>query len=227
MRILLIEDEKALSAAIVKMLSAQHFTVDTSFTGPDGLDNALSGIYDAIILDVMLPGMDGFSILEKLRAEQIATPVLMLTARGELEDRLRGLRSGADYYLTKPFQMEEMIACLRVITRRKSESPVMRLTCGDAELIEEQAKLSHLENGKSIKLGAKEFLLMEVFFRNPAQILPKERLNERVWGYDSEAEYNNLEVYVSFLRKKLQFIGSRLKIKAARGIGYMLEDEKP
>ena len=227
MRILLVEDEKALSAAIVKMLTAEHFTVDASYTGPDGYDNALSGIYDAVILDVMLPGMDGFTILEKLRAKGIPTPVLMLTARGELEDRLRGLRGGADYYLAKPFQMEELIACIRVITRRKSETPVMRLTVGDAELIEEQAKLSHLENGKSVRLGAKEFQLLEVFFRNPGQILPKERLNERVWGYESEAEYNNLEVYVSFLRKKLAFIGSRLKIKASRGVGYALEDEKP
>ena len=149
----------------------------------------------------------------------------MLTARGDLDDRLRGLRAGADYYLPKPFQMAELIEILRVITRRKSEAPVMRLTFGDAELLPAEAKLVCEKTGQSVRLGAKEYQLMEVFFRNPAQILPKERLTERVWGYDSEAEYNNLEVYVSYLRKKLAFVGSGLKIRASRGIGYSLEEE--
>lgn len=127
MRVLLVEDEKSLSAAICQVLKREHFTVDAAYTGPDGLDNALSGIYDAIVLDVMLPGKDGFSILKELREGGIATPVMMLTARGDLEDRLRGLNGGADYYLPKPFQMAELMACLRTITRRRDTvfSPAM------------------------------------------------------------------------------------------------------
>ena len=225
MRILLVEDEKNLSAAVCRLLQQEHFVVDPVYTGPDGLDSALSGGYDAIILDVMLPGMDGFTILQKLRAEQIKTPVMMLTARGDLEDRIRGLESGADYYLPKPFQMAELIACLRVITRRGDGAPLMALEFGGVSLSAQEGKLLCQATGQSVKLGAKEYQLMEIFLRNPGQILPKETLIERVWGYESDAEYNNLEVYVSFLRKKLAFIGAKVKIKATRGLGYALEDE--
>jgi len=224
MRILLVEDEKNLSAAVCRLLQKERFVVDPVYNGPDGLDNALSGNYDAIILDVMLPGMDGFTILRKLRAEQIRTPVMMLTARGDLQDRVRGLESGADYYLPKPFQMEELIACLRAITRRGDGAPVMTLAYGGVSLSEKDARLVNDASGQGVKLGAKEYQLMELFLRNPGQILPKETLIERVWGYESDAEYNNLEVYVSFLRKKLSFIGATAKIKAARGLGYSLEE---
>ena len=223
MRILLVEDEKNLSAAVCRLLSEERFVVDPVYTGPEGLDCALSGGYDAIILDVMLPGMDGFAVLERLRAEGIRTPVMMLTARGDLQDRIRGLEGGADYYLPKPFQMGELIACLRAITRRGDGAPVMALSFGGVSLSEKDGKLQNDASGQSVKLGAKEYQLMELFLRNPAQILPKETLIERVWGYDSEAEYNNLEVYVSFLRKKLTFIGASVKIKATRGLGYSLE----
>lgn len=224
MRVLLVEDEKSLSAAICQVLKREHFTVDAAYTGPDGLDNALSGIYDAIVLDVMLPGKDGFSILKELREGGIATPVMMLTARGDLEDRLRGLNGGADYYLPKPFQMAELMACLRTITRRRDTVPVEEMVFGDAELLRREGKLLCRETGQSVKLGAKELQLLELLFRNPGQILSKETLIERVWGFESEAEYNNLEVYFSFIRKKLTFVGSRIKIKAARGLGYSLED---
>ena len=223
-RLLLVEDEKNLSAAICRMLQKERFVVDTAYTGPDGLDWALAGNYDAIILDVMLPGMDGFTILRRLRAEQVRTPVMMLTARGDLQDRVRGLEAGADYYLPKPFQMEELIACLRAITRRGDGVPVMALAFGGVSLSEKDAKLTNDANGQSVKLGAKEYQLMELFLRNPGQILPKETLIERVWGYESDAEYNNLEVYVSFLRKKLSFIGAQVKVRAARGLGYALEE---
>ena len=225
MRILLIEDEKNLSAAVCRLLQSERFVVDPVYTGPDGLDCALSGGYDAIILDVMLPGMDGFAILNRLRAEKVRTPVMMLTARGDLEDRVRGLEGGADYYLPKPFQMGELIACLRAITRRGDGAPVMALAYGGVSLSEKDARLQNDATGQSVKLGAKEYQLMELFLRNPAQILPKETLIERVWGYDSDAEYNNLEVYVSFLRKKLSFIGAGVKLKATRGLGYALEAE--
>ena len=225
MRILLVEDEKNLSAAICRLLEKERITVDPVYNGNDGLDWALSTGYDAIILDVMLPGMDGFAILEKLRGEGIRTPVMMLTARGDLQDRVRGLQGGADYYLPKPFQMEELIACLRAITRRGDGAPVMALSFGGVSLSEKEGKLQNDATGQSVKLGAKEYQLMELFLRNPAQILPKETLIERVWGYDSDAEYNNLEVYVSFLRKKLSFIGAKAKLKATRGLGYSLEAE--
>ena len=225
MRILLVEDEKNLSAAVCRLLQQERFVVDPVYNGPDGLDCALSGNYDAIILDVMLPGMDGFTLLDRLRGEQVRTPVLMLTARGDLQDRIRGLESGADYYLPKPFQMEELIACLRAITRRGDGAPVMELAYGGVSLSEKDAKLQCDASGQSVKLGAKEYQLMELFLRNPGQILPKETLIERVWGYESDAEYNNLEVYVSFLRKKLGFIGAKAKLKATRGLGYSLEAE--
>ena len=225
MRVLLVEDEKNLSSAICRLLGRERIVADPVYTGPEGLDCALSGVYDAIILDVMLPGMDGFAILERVRAEGVRTPIMMLTARGDLQDRVRGLQGGADYYLPKPFQMEELIACLRAITRRGDGAPVMALAFGGISLSERDARLQCDATGQSVKLGAKEYQLMEVFLRNPGQILPKETLIERVWGYDSEAEYNNLEVYVSFLRKKLAFVGAKVKIKASRGLGYSLEAE--
>ena len=223
MRILLVEDEKNLSAAVCRLLQQERFVVDPAYTGPEGLDCALSGGYDAIILDVMLPGMDGFTLLERLRAGQIKTPVMMLTARGDLQDRVRGLESGADYYLPKPFQMQELIACLRAITRRGDGVPVMALAFGGVSLSEKDARLQNDASGQSVRLGAKEYQLMELFLRNPGQIMPKEMLIERVWGYESDAEYNTLEVYVSFLRKKLSFIGAPVKVKATRGLGYSLE----
>ncbi len=225
MRILLVEDEKRLSGAIEKLLQKERYEVDAVYTGTDGLDWALTESYDAIILDVMLPGMDGFEVLRRLRSEKIATPVLMLTARGGLEDRVRGLTGGADYYLPKPFETEELLACLKAITRRGDAVPRMSLSAGDVELSEGEGKLKCGRTGKEIRLGAKEYQLMEFFLRNPGQILPRETIQERIWGYDSEAEYNNLEVYVSFLRKKLSFLGSEVKLKAARGVGYSLEVE--
>ena len=225
MRVLLVEDERNLSAAICKLLEKERMTVDPVYTGTDGLDWALSSEYDAIILDVMLPGMDGFSVLRELRKEKISTPVLMLTARASLEDRLTGLDSGADYYLPKPFESAELVSCLHAITRRGNLTPIMRLSYGDICLEQKDAKLRNTESGAEIKLGAKEYQLMELFLRNPAQILTKETMQDKVWGLESDAEYNNLEVYVSFLRKKLSFIGSRMKIRATRGLGYSLEEE--
>ncbi len=225
MRVLLVEDEKGISSAICQVLKKENFTVDAVYTGTDGLDYALAEIYDAIVLDVMLPEMDGFQVLKKLREQGVRTPVCMLTARSGLEDRVRGLESGADYYLPKPFQMAELIACLRAITRRKEDKPVMELAFGDIQLNQQEAKLICVTTGQSVKLGTKEFQLMEIFLRNPRQILPKETLFDRVWGYESDAEYSTLEVYMSFVRKKLSFVGSKMKIRASRGIGYSLEEE--
>ena len=225
MRILLVEDDKPLSAGVVRMLEQEHFAVDAAYTGSDGLDCALSGIYDAIILDVMLPEMDGFSVLEALRAGGIAVPVLMLTARSGLEDRVRGLNTGADYYLPKPFERSELIACLNAITRRKDAPPVHSLSFGNAALNREQAALTCGETGKTVKLSAKEFQLLEFFMRNPGQVVPKETLLERVWGFENEAEYNNLSVYLTFLRQKIAFVGANIEIRASRGLGYSLEEK--
>ena len=225
MRVLLVEDDRNLSAAVCKLLEKDRITVDPVYTGTDGLDWALGSEYDAVILDVMLPGMDGFSVLRELRKETVATPVLMLTARTALEDRLTGLDSGADYYLPKPFESAELISCLHAITRRGTGAPIMSLSFADLALDPKDGKLKNTEKAMDIKLGAKEYQMMELFLRNPAQILTKETIQERVWGLESDAEYNNLEVYVSFLRKKLGFIGSRVKIKATRGMGYSLEEE--
>ena len=225
MRVLLVEDEKALSSAICQMLKRENFTVDPVYTGTDGLDYAEAGIYDAIILDVMLPGLDGFTVLQRLRAQGVKTPVCMLTARAGLEDRIHGLESGADYYLPKPFQMAELSACLRAITRRKEDAPLMELAFGDVQLSQQEAKLIHKASGQSVKLSAKEYQLMELFLRNPRQILSKDMLFDRVWGYESEADPSAVEVYISFVRKKLAFVGSALKLKASRGIGYSLEED--
>ena len=224
MRILLVEDEKPLSAAICRMLEQEHYSVDAAYTGHDGLDSALSGIYDAIILDVMLPGMDGFAILDALRRGGSDVPVLMLTARGSLDDRVRGLNMGADYYLPKPFERSELMACLNAITRRKSAPQIQELSFGDLTLDRETAQLRCTATGKSVNLGAKEYHLMELFIRNPRQLLPRESIVERVWGFDNEAEYNNLSVYLTFLRRKIAFIGSSAEIRASRGLGYMLEE---
>ena len=226
MRVLLVEDDRKLSAAICRLLEKERITADPVYDGNDGLDWALSSEYDAIILDVMLPGMDGFTLLRRLRKEKISAPVMMLTARAELEDRLTGLDSGADYYLAKPFESAELISCLHAITRRGNREPVMELNYGNIVLDPKDGKLKNTENGSAVKLGAKEYQLMELFLRNPGRILPKETIQERVWGLDSDAEYNNLEVYVSFLRKKLGFLGAGIRIKATRGVGYSLEEEQ-
>ena len=225
MRVLLVEDDKKLSAAICRLLEKERITADAVYDGNDGLDWALSSEYDAIILDVMLPGMDGFAVLRELRKEKVSTPVMMLTARTELEDRLTGLDSGADYYLGKPFESAELISCLHAITRRGTRAPVMELSYGNIALDPKDGKLKNRESGAVVKLGAKEYQLMELFLRNPGQILEKETIHERVWDLESDAEYNNLEVYVSFLRKKLGFLGADIRIRVTRGVGYSLEEE--
>ena len=225
MRVLLVEDDKKLSAAICRLLEKERITADAVYDGNDGLDWALSSEYDAIILDVMLPGMDGFAVLRELRKEKVSTPVMMLTARTELEDRLTGLDSGADYYLGKPFESAELISCLHAITRRGTRAPIMELSYGNIALDPKDGKLKNRESGAAVKLGAKEYQLMELFLRNPGQILEKETIHERVWGLESDAEYNNLEVYVSFLRKKLGFLGADIRIRVTRGVGYSLEEE--
>lgn len=224
MRILLVEDEKPLSAAICKVLRRENYLVDPVYTGTDGLEYLLSGVYDGVILDVMLPGMDGFTLLQTLREQKNSIPVLMLTARGGLEDRLTGLQSGADYYLPKPFDFRELLACLNAITRRGADTKICQLSFGDLVLDPNSGVLTCTQTGQRVKLGTKEYQLMELFLRNPKQLLPRENIIERVWGFEGEAEYNNLSVYLSFLRRKMSFVGTKTEIKALRGRGYRLEE---
>ena len=225
MRLLLIEDERPLAEALAASLKKENYAVDLSFDGADGLDQALTGIYDVIILDNMLPKMSGIEVLRRLRAEKIQTPVLMLTAKSELEDKIEGLDSGADDYLTKPFQLKELIARLRAVSRRKGELEETDLRFGDLVLDTKLCEISCRDTKKTMKLGLKEFQLLEYMLRNRNQIITKEQIVEKIWGFDSEAEYNSAEVYVSFTRKKINFIGSKVKIKAVRGVGYTLEEE--
>ena len=222
MRVLVIEDEVRLAATLQDLLELNGYTADVCHDGEAGLDNALTAIYDVILLDVMLPKLDGFTVLRRLRAEGNATPVLMLTARSELSDRVEGLDCGADYYLTKPFEPKELLACIRALTRRQ---PELRntdvLEYGDLKLIKNSFTLSC--GDRSLRLSRKEFDMMELLMLNRELVITKENLLLKIWGYESDAEDNNVEVYVSFLRKKLEHLHSTVKIKTIRMVGYCLE----
>lgn len=221
MRVLVVEDEKRLAETIADVIEDAGDTVDVQNDGEDGYYDAVSGIYDAIVLDVMLPGMDGFEILRKLREEEIATPVLMLTARTELEDRVNGLNLGADYYLTKPFQNEELVAALHAIMRRKTEIIPDDISYGDLVLATGTQELKC--GSKSIRLNTKEFELMRYLMINGENILSKETIINKIWGYDSDAGDNNVEAYVSFLRRKLTGLKSSVTIAVVRMKGYHLK----
>lgn len=223
MRLLVIEEETALSEVIRAAFTDEKFEVDLAEDGETGYLLGSSGMYDAIILDGMLPEMDGYDVLRKWRQGQIHTPVLMLTARSELEDKLKGLGLGADDYLTKPFDMEELVARIRVITRRQGAVQIDYLELEDLRLNLDSGVIVNTETQQEVRLGKKEFQLLELFMRNSGQTLRREQIAEKLWGYDCEAEYNNVEVYISFTRRKLKYIESRVLIKAVRGIGYRLE----
>ncbi len=222
MRVLLIEDECSLAEAVAELLKNEGFIVDFVHEGRIGYDFAISGVYDIFLIDVMLPGMNGFEILKKVRQQNIQTPAIMLTAKSELEDKLEGFECGADDYITKPFMTKELIARIWAVLKRQNANEHKFLTYGDLELRSAEGKLYNSETGKSISLGPKELYLMESFLNHPTLILSKEILTERVWGYNTEAEYNNIEVYVSFLRKKIISLNSSVQIKSIRGIGYKL-----
>ena len=222
MRVLVIEDEVRLAATLQDLLELNGYTADVCHDGEAGLDNALTAIYDVILLDVMLPKLDGFTVLRRLRAEGNATPVLMLTARSETSDKVTGLDSGADYYLTKPFDPKELLACVRALTRRQPELRESdRLTCGDLRL--EQSSFTLYCGERSVRLSRKEYDMLELLMLNQKMVITKEKLLLKVWGYESDAEDNNVEVYISFLRKKLDYLHSGVKIKTIRMVGYCLE----
>lgn len=221
MRVLIVEDEKRLAQTLGDLMEAHHYTADLCHDGESGLDNALSGIYDVVILDVMLPKLDGFSVVRRLREEGNHTPVLMLTARTEVTDRISGLDCGADYYLTKPFDSEELLACIRAITRRQSGGDFGSVTFGDLRL--ELATCLLVCGERSVRLSRKEFEIMQKLMASGSWVVTKEALLLSVWGYESNAEDNNVEAYISFLRKKLAHLKSNVSIKTLRMVGYHLE----
>lgn len=221
MRILIVEDETRLANALAQILTEQKYMTDVAYNGSDGLDYGLSGIYDAIILDVMLPGINGFELAQKLRQGKIEAPILMLTAKDAISDKVTGLDSGADDYMTKPFAPEELLARLRALTRRHGEVIIDEMSFEDLSL---QLSNSDIKCGdKSVHLNFKEFEIMKLLISNGNVAVTKESIITKVWGYDSDAEDNNVEAYISFLRKKLHFLKSKVSITAIRKVGYRLE----
>ena len=224
MRILIIEDEFNLADAIASKLKKEKYQVDICTDGEEGLYNATTNIYDLIILDVMLPGINGFEILNNIRKEEIKTKVIMLTAKSTLEDKLTGLEHGANDYVTKPFHIEELIARVNIQLKDPTEIKNKNIIIyGDIELNIATSKLNCKNTGETVELVCKEFQLLEYFMRNPNQILSKDQIYDKVWGMENEIESNNLEAYLYFIRKKLKAIGSNVNVKAVRGLGYRLE----
>ena len=221
MKILVVEDELRLAEALQQIMQEQKYQVDVANDGNDGLDYALYGDYDVIVLDVMLPGKDGFEIVRALRAAKVKTPVIMLTARDDVRDKIRGLDKGADDYMTKPFVPEELLARIRALSRRQGEVFLEEISMEDLTLSLSTNDL--LCGAKSIHLAFKEFEIMKILLSNQKAIVSKEMLISKVWGDDSDAEDNNVEAYISFLRKKLSFLGSRVQIATIRKVGYRLE----
>ena len=224
MRLLLVEDEKRMADAVSELLRMENYDVDVFHNGTEGFDAFLSEGYDAAILDVMLPGKTGFEILEAGRKAEIKTPVLMLTAKSDVSDKVYGLDLGAEDYLTKPFQVEELLARIRALCRRNAVIADGQLKAGDIVLNRNTCMLSCSSNGNEVRLSEKEFRIMEYLITNQKQIVSREQLAVKIWGMDSDAEYNNVEVYISFTRKKLKFIDTTMEIKAVRGIGYELRE---
>ncbi|MCI6663778.1 MAG: response regulator transcription factor [Spirochaetia bacterium] len=224
MRLLLAEDERHLSSALCEILSKQKYEVDPVYDGQSALEYIRSGVYDLVILDIMMPKMDGIAVLRTIRSEKNSIPVLMLTARDEVQDKVSGLDFGADDYMTKPFSTEELLARVRALTRRRGELMLDVLEYKDLVLNPKNMELS-TQNGdgtNKVALSQKEFHIMEMLIQNPCQILTKERIIEKIWGGDSNAEHNNLEVFISFIRKKIRFLGSSVEIRTSRGVGYSL-----
>ncbi|MBR0231424.1 MAG: response regulator transcription factor [Clostridia bacterium] len=224
MNILVVDDEKRLADSIGEIFRSQKYYCDCVYDGEDGLHYAESGIYDVIVLDIMLPKMNGFEVLKRLRAQKINTPVILLTARDEVSDKVRGLDYGADDYLTKPFSKDELLARVRALSRRTGEVILDELTYGDLSL---DLNSNDLTCGdKKVHLGYKEFEILKLLMANPAQLFSKDDIITKVWGYLSDAEDNNVEVYVSFIRKKLAFLGSEVTVSTVRRLGYHLDMQR-
>lgn len=224
MNILVVDDEKRLADSIGEIFRSQKYYCDCVYDGEDGLSYAESGIYDVIVLDIMLPKLNGFEVLKRLRAKKVNTPVILLTARDEVSDKVRGLDCGADDYLTKPFSKEELLARVRALSRRTGEVIIDELAYGDLILDLNSNDLSH--GDKKVHLGYKEFEILKLLMANPTQVFSKEDLITKVWGYLSDAEDNNVEVYISFIRKKLAFLASEVTVSTVRRLGYHLDIQR-
>ena len=224
MRILIIEDEPSLTDVLESRLKKEKYLIDVSHDGEDGLLLALTGIYDLIILDVMLPNLDGFEILKEIRNNNVDTKVILLTAKSLLEDKLIGFENGANDYLTKPFHIEELVARVNLQLKKTDINLIKdNLVYEDLILNVKTAKLKCKTTNEEINVVCKELLILEYLIQNPNQIISKEQIYDKIWGLDNEIESNNLEAYFSFIRKKLKIIGSKVNIKAMRGLGYKLE----
>lgn len=224
MKVLIVEDEIRLADTLSQIMSQNKYLVDTVHDGADGLDYAMSNRYDIIVLDVMLPKRNGFEVVKALRKAKISTPVILLTAKDEVSDKITGLDSGADDYLTKPFAPDELLARIRALTRRQGEVVMNELGFFDITLNLSMYMLQ--KDTKSIRLGHKEFEVMRLLITNPCVVVSKDEMISKIWGEESDAEDNNVEVYISFLRKKLLYLGSKVNIATQRKIGYFLEGEK-
>lgn len=222
MRILVVEDEKPLADALTEILRQNRYQADAVYHGSHGLEYARSEIYDLILLDIMLPGIDGLSVLKTLRKEHITTPVIILTAKSEVSDIITGLDAGSDDYLAKPFSTGELLARIRALSRRNAAYNDEVLTCGNLSFNKNTMELC--SGSDSLKLGLKESQLIELLLNNAGRIMPKNLLIEKIWGLDSDVEYNNIEVYISFLRQKIAFLGANTQIRTVRGVGYQLEE---
>lgn len=220
MRILIVEDEKALSRVLVKIFEKNYYSVDTVYNGQEALDYIATGNYDIVLMDVMMPVMDGITALKKIRADVNQIPVLLLTAKSEVDDKVMGLDSGANYYITKPFDTKELLAAVRAITR-KEEQTDNRLHFGNITLDTSTYELASYTD--SVKLTNKEFQMMEMFMSNPKILVSADTLMERIWGYDSDSEINVVWAYISYLRKKLKNLNANFTIKSSRNSGYSLE----
>ncbi len=224
MRLLLAEDERSLSRAIKTILEKNNYAVDAVYDGAEVLDYLATGNYDGVILDLMMPRMDGLTALRRLREDGNRIPVLILSARAEVDDKIEGLDCGANDYLTKPFAAGELLARIRAMTRTSAAQPDVRMTVGNVTLNCATFELSTAAG--SYRLANKEFQMMEMLMRNPRHLIPSERFMEHIWGYDSEAELNVVWVYISYLRKKLVALGANIRIRAARNAGYSLEEKE-
>lgn len=222
MRILIVEDEFNLADVISSRMKKENYIVDCSYDGESGLENALTNIYDLIILDIMLPKINGIEILKQLRNEKIKSKIIMLTAKSQLEDKLDGLNNGANDYITKPFHIDELVARVNVQLRNTDVSKDY-IEAGDLRLNLKTTSLLCLTTNESIEIMCKEFQILEYLMQNKGQTMSRENIYEKVWGFESDAESNNLEAYLSFIRKKIKFIGSNVQIKAVRGLGYRLD----
>ena len=214
-----------MAAALVAMLRQEKYDVDHVADGSSALTALESGVYDMAILDVMMPEMNGFEVARQARHSGVKTPILMLTAKNQLDDKVEGLDSGADDYLTKPFQTKELLARLRALGRRSASFQDGSFHFGDLSLDTSTATLTCEQTAQSVRLGEKELRILEYMFSNHGQIMTREQLAVKIWGFENEAEYNNVEVYMSFTRKKLVFVGSKVEIKAVRGLGYELREK--